>query len=231
MTIMKTNTMMRVASVLLVAVLLSTCVISGTFAKYVTSEGSTDNARVAKWGVTITAVNATSNTFFKGEYTTDDSNYSATITNSVDSSDSKDVIAPGTKGDWVNVSVTGTPEVAVKIEYTADLELDGWTCGSPAAFYCPVIIIIDNVEYSAKGTNCTTADAFEEFIEAKIAAHTENYAPNKDLSSDANTLTISWKWDFESGDDSADTYYGNLAANDQAPTISLTVTTTITQVD
>ena len=52
---MKRNKMMRIASVLLVAVLLSTCVISGTFAKYTTSNSATDSARVAKWGVIITA--------------------------------------------------------------------------------------------------------------------------------------------------------------------------------
>ena len=52
---MKTNKMMRLASVLLVAVLLSTCAISGTFAKYVTTKEASDSARVAKFGVTITA--------------------------------------------------------------------------------------------------------------------------------------------------------------------------------
>ena len=47
---MRKNKMMRAASGLLVAVLLSTCAISGTFAKYTTSTESTDNARVAVWG-------------------------------------------------------------------------------------------------------------------------------------------------------------------------------------
>ena len=47
--------MMRVASALLVAVLLSTCAISGTFAKYVTEGSGSDTARVAKFGVTVTA--------------------------------------------------------------------------------------------------------------------------------------------------------------------------------
>ena len=43
---MKKNTMMRIASVLLVAVLLSTCAISGTFAKYTSQyTGSADRAR------------------------------------------------------------------------------------------------------------------------------------------------------------------------------------------
>ena len=47
---MRKNKMMRLASALLVAVLLSTCAISGTFAKYVTSSTGTDKARVAYWG-------------------------------------------------------------------------------------------------------------------------------------------------------------------------------------
>ena len=44
---MKTNKMMRIASVLLVAVLLTTCVISGTFAKYTTTVSATSTANVA----------------------------------------------------------------------------------------------------------------------------------------------------------------------------------------
>ena len=51
---MKKNKMMRIASVLLVAVLISTCAISGTFAKYVTRAEGTDTARVAKWGILLT---------------------------------------------------------------------------------------------------------------------------------------------------------------------------------
>ena len=47
---MKKNRMMRLASILLVCVLLTTSVISGTFAKYTTSVSSEDKARVAYWG-------------------------------------------------------------------------------------------------------------------------------------------------------------------------------------
>ena len=53
---MKKNTMMRVASALLVAVLLTTCAISGTFAKYVSSAETSDTARVAKWGWGTTSI-------------------------------------------------------------------------------------------------------------------------------------------------------------------------------
>ena len=49
---MRKNRMMRLASVLLVLCLLTTSVISGTFAKYVTTVGGRDEARVARWGFT-----------------------------------------------------------------------------------------------------------------------------------------------------------------------------------
>ena len=52
---MKKNKMMRIASILMVAVLVSTCAVSGTFAKYVTSDSGKDTARVAKWGISILA--------------------------------------------------------------------------------------------------------------------------------------------------------------------------------
>ncbi len=50
---MKKNKMMRLASVLLIAVMISTSAISGTYAKYVTSGYAEDNARVAKFGVAV----------------------------------------------------------------------------------------------------------------------------------------------------------------------------------
>ena len=55
---MKKNKMMRLASVLLIAVMISTSAISGTYAKYVTEGAAQDDARVAHWGVTITATAA-----------------------------------------------------------------------------------------------------------------------------------------------------------------------------
>ena len=66
---MKKNKMMRAASALLVAVLLTTSVISGTFAKYITEDKGSDEARVAKWGVVI---EADSFGMFKTDYTKDD---------------------------------------------------------------------------------------------------------------------------------------------------------------
>ena len=69
---MKKNKMLRIASILLVVTLLSTCVISGTFAKYVTKAEGIDAARVAKWGI---IVGVEGDSAFKTEYETDDSSY------------------------------------------------------------------------------------------------------------------------------------------------------------
>ena len=45
---MKKNVLMRIASGALVITMLTTCVISGTFAKYITDDAASDKARVAK---------------------------------------------------------------------------------------------------------------------------------------------------------------------------------------
>ena len=46
---MKKNKRMRTASGLMIAALLTTSMISGTFAKYTTADAAQDSARAAKW--------------------------------------------------------------------------------------------------------------------------------------------------------------------------------------
>ena len=50
------NRFLRLASGLFVLCLITTSVISGTYAKYVTGDNGNDTARVAKWGVEISRV-------------------------------------------------------------------------------------------------------------------------------------------------------------------------------
>ena len=57
---------MRVAGLLLALVLVTSCFVGGTFAKYVTSGGGTDHARVAKFGVTVKATG--NDTMFATQY-------------------------------------------------------------------------------------------------------------------------------------------------------------------
>ena len=100
---MKKNIMMRLASFLLVAVLISTSAISGTYAKYVTSDDGSDFARVAEWGVVI---EAKSFGMFTDKYETDDETATFTGEYSVDG-EGEDVLAPGTEGEFANIKITG----------------------------------------------------------------------------------------------------------------------------
>lgn len=225
---MKKNKMMRVASALLVAVLLTTCAISGTFAKYVTEATGTDSARVAKWGVQITA----NGTTFAKEYATDNAAVVGTIAKSVVSSETdKNVLAPGTSGTMVAMTIAGTPEVAVSVKYEATVAFgDNWK-DSTDAYYCPIEIKVG--ADTLKGSDYTSATEFADAVEAKIAAYSENYAAGTDLSAAATveTPSVSWSWPFTTGSDEKDTYLGNQAATGNAATVSIEIKTTVEQID
>lgn len=220
---MKKNRMMRVASALLVAVLLSTCAISGTFAKYVTSGNGSDSARVAKFGVTVSGTADT----FKETYAKDDTSFDLAANTVVST---EDVVAPGTSGSMAAFTITGTPEVAVRVTFAGTLELGDKWVDSASAYYCPIEITVGDTTF--KGTTYASADEFEAAVNAKIATYTKDYVAGTDLSGiGANAPVISWKWAFEGNNDVKDTYLGDQAAAGNAATISLSVTATVTQID
>ncbi len=116
---MKKNKMMRIASVLLVLTLISTCAISGTFAKYVTKASGTDTARVAKWGVVL---ELTAPSVFAKQYETSDEHQDGDAdpyAGLAVLADEK-VVAPGTSseevGDSIEGHIGGQPEVATHYE-------------------------------------------------------------------------------------------------------------------
>ena len=111
---MKKNRMMRLASGLLVAVLATTSVISGTYAKYVTSDGAEDSARVAKWGVTVVA----SGNLYGDKYAQGGTKITAKTSDDevsvygLQSTAPNKVVAPGTSSDeGFHFAVNGKPEV------------------------------------------------------------------------------------------------------------------------
>lgn len=220
---MKKNKMMRIVSVLLVAVIITTCAISGTFAKYVTSGSGSDSARVAKFGVTVSGTADT----FKETYAKDDNSFTLAANTVVST---EDVVAPGTSGSMAAFTITGTPEVAVRVNFTGTLELGDKWVDSDSAYYCPIEITVGSATFN--GTDYASADEFETAVNDKIATYTNDYAAGEDLSTiGANAPAISWKWAFNGNDDVKDTYLGDQAAAGNAATISLSVTATVTQID
>ena len=115
---MKKNRMMRLASVLLVLCLLTTSVISGTFAKYVTTDAQQDSARVAKWGV----VASIDGNLFGATY--DQSEAIISWSENADSVSSAQsaatIVAPGTQNEnALTLSISGKPEVSTLVTYDA----------------------------------------------------------------------------------------------------------------
>lgn len=233
---MKKNVMMRLASVLLIAVLISTSAISGTYAKYVTTESGSDNARVAKWGVVI---EAESFGMFTTDYETDDDTASFTGDYSVSSAvgDRDDVLAPGTEGSFANISITGTPEVAVDVAIVATVDVSENWVDADDNFYCPVTVTVGGNNFC--GLDYTSAADFAAAIKADIDGKSEQYAPNTNLAEtyDNTNLDLAWAWAFENAtgtennqNDVKDTFLGDAAVSEDL-TISIGVDITVTQID
>ena len=251
---MKKTKSLRVEVGMLALTLVTSCFVSGTFAKYVTKAtgDGTDLARVAKWGVEI---NAGAGDLFKKVYAKDaegeltDGKTNLAITNTVEA-DVK-VVAPGTKNDNGGFfSLKGQPEVAVnvKIEMTGkdggaitDVVLPAGTykdyTGTATEFtiaegddYHPVVFTLKDGATTLK--TGTLAD-----IQTYLNGFNKDYAPGTDLSKifgndGTGVYTLAWAWEYgkfdeDTGHDQADTYLGQLIAdptNTEVPT-GVTVST------
>lgn len=242
---MMKNRAMRMAMGTGAAVLLTMGVISGSFAKYITSGNGTDSARAAKFGVTVTA----NGTMFASEYAKDDENVAGTIVKSVVSSggESDHVVAPGTKGELLNATITGKPEVAVKVSYEPTLTLNGWEYtdedSNLSTEYFPIIFKVGDKKYGMKGVKDSTGVAvangsssiaeLKTAVENAIKGYSKNYAANTDLSGIGadGFVNVSWEWAYNGNSDEKDTYLGDQAAANKASTVELSMKTTVTQID
>lgn len=239
---------LRAAGLLFALVLITSCFVGGTFAKYVKSVSGTQLARVARFGVEITAKD---NTAFKTTYATDASGVS------VSSSNGDKVVAPGTgEDDAVTFSITGTPEVAVRVklamkeEEIMDVFLKNGTypdltTAAPddefnlAEPYHPIVFTLK------KGDTELASGTISKINEYLATTLSKDYEAGTDLSTVFGTYTLSWKWAFEDAGiakkDQADTLLGALAATpsafsyklgtDYQTGIGFTLTATVTQID
>lgn len=231
---------MRVAGLLLALVLVTSCFVGGTFAKYVTAADGADNARVAKFGVTVTG----SSDMFDTEYAKDDNSLTVSANSVVAFNGTDNLVAPGTKkNDCLTASVSGKPEVAVDVQYAGLMTLTGkWQSDDDGTYYCPLTITVNGTKFN--GMDYGTATEFATAVTTAIGNLSKQYAPNTDLGASlSKELKVSWEWPFEQGADNTekakndikDTYLGDLAATvtneDDMPEIHLHVGVTVTQID
>ena len=216
---MKKNRMMRLASILLVCVLLSTSVIGGTFAKYTSEVEVYDAARVAYWG--FGRVAATTFDLFDGVY--------VDATNGTTVKSNTNVVAPGTaKETKFAFAYTNSEEGPTAPEVAYTFVVDAEITGNYTA--------LDNNENFV-----WTLDGTEYKTVAKLLKAIEDLDGNKNQNRyEAGALpegfgvgsehTIGWAWEFYTSDDAdkADTAMGNAP---DLSDISITITITATQIN
>jgi hypothetical protein len=239
---------MRVASILLVLVLMSTSAISGTFAKYVSKAEAGATARVAKWGVEFVTH---SDDLFKPQY-----NYKTVPTGvSADYSveANTDVVAPGTSGTGYNFTTKhpmGDPEVSYVVTFDVKDGAKTIFLDESGTKYYPI-------KYSLKlGSNviATNVQDFDAVMGALEKCQYMYDVDNKQyyISVDGGVnwlphtgipvLDLTWDWTFYVDDptDVKDTKLGNLAAGyslvqvgatDVELEVAFSITATATQVD
>ncbi len=227
---MKKNVMMRAASALLVAVLLTTCAISGTFAKYTTSTTGSDSARVAYWGFDAAA--ETTIDMFDGEYTN--------VKSSGEVGGFSNVIAPGTSKTttfafgYTNYQTDkiAAPEVAYTFTVTPEITGDYDSLNANANFKWTL-----KAPGDTEATKYDTVDALLAAVKALSgdASGTKEYEAGQlpaAFTSADETYTIGWEWAYETADDAdqdaADTAMGNAETLEN---VTFKITITATQVD
>lgn len=240
---------LRAAGLLFALVLITSCFVGGTFAKYVTTGGGHESARVAKFGVTMSVA---TDKAFKQNYTKDDTTVpdSASINYSVESSGPENLVAPGTKGsNFVVLSIKGAPEVAVNVKIEAsgtDVFLkagdypDLTTAAGSDTFHLAADYYPITYTLTKNGAEAPVVKGNLNDIVDYLNKLSGNYKAKTDLTSTIGELTLSWEWKFEGGNDTADTLLGAVTAGgiSTATTPStcgtgvlLTLAATVTQID
>ena len=225
---MKKNNAMRLASVLLVRTLLTTCASSGTVAKYTTSTTGGDKARVAYWGFGQAA--ATTIDLFDGQY--------ANVTSSGEVDGFSNVVAPGTEKsttfafaytDYKTNAITA-PEVAYTFTVNPTVTGDYDELDKNANFKW-----ILKADHWPSGIECKTVAELLDAIKQLSGdeSGTKTYAPGTlpyDFAFADDIYHIGWIWNFskDAAGDAADTAMGNSQTLEN---VTFTITITATQVD
>lgn len=230
----------KLICMLLFLIMCSMLVVCPTLARYVTNTDLTNDARVSKWGVTVSYSGNSMSSRYYG--TTEAGVESATNVNrfgagstaaGITVKGSTDVIAPGTWG-YINYPViTGKPEVAIKVTQEFDLTLTNWK-DENGVEYCPLIFKVDygaDMKIGGKkaadkyyfvggddrsGNKINSVSDLQSALKDAITSASTTYEPNTDLEADNKyrraVLRVYWCWPF----DKTGNVWGASALNDFA---------------
>jgi len=207
---MKKNIPLRLATLLMIVTLLSTCLISGTFAKYIAASSGSASAKVASWSIAV------NDSEIVTENPSIDFELFSTVNEAGGTTADTDIksgkIAPGSGGSF-----------AFDVDNYSDV----------TAKYSIALTVTNNsnipIQYSTDKTN---------WSDSITAINTALADKNIAVGAATATHTVYWRWAFEGSEagaysgqtDATDTSLGTTAQG-TAPQISVTATITATQVD
>lgn len=222
---MKKNRMMRLASILLVCVLLTTSVISGTFAKYISDAEAEDTARVAKWEIIYTNetddsegvdITGTSETIYVNLFNTVNEADTSTAETNVKTDSTTAIVAPGTGGSFT-MKVENKSEVTAKYSVVlSEEENDG-------------LFIQYSLDKKAWADDIAELNDNEDYLKEVELAMENGF----------KEITVYWRWVFDKDvdktghadqDNEADTALG-ASVQDGNKYVTVKATLTVTQVD
>ena len=172
---------------------------------------------------------------FSKTYAKDDNNFTLATDTVVSFNDDK-LVAPGTSKSIGEFTLTGSPEVAVRVNYKVDkFELTNWTTTGTDE-YCPLVFTVKGTNYKIGDTGIATVADLQTAVKNAIEAVTFDYEANTDLATKiADNLTVSWSWPFSTSaeNDLKDTALGDRAAASltDAGKVNFEVTMSVTQID
>lgn len=214
---MRKNKTMRLASGLLVAVLLTTSIISGILAKYTSSATGSDTATAANWSFQVNGTDIADSTsfdidLFRTVYDSDGE------TEETDIADVAKLIAPGTSGSF-EIHLKNASEVTA--DYSLSLEVEG---DIPLQFAVKGIDTDESGE-DFEGLSTFSLSEVDGWLN-RDSDLTWSSDPESPMAiEEEKTVTVYWQWPYYVSDDTdeADTESG--MAGDSI-TVSATITAT-----
>lgn len=176
-------------------ILITTFLISGTYAKYISQIDLLDEARVAKWDIEINKLSRQDIDLFSDSY----------LNGAIEAANGDNVVAPGASGEY-KFEIVGQPEVRYRIVIDVDPE--------------NTFDDIGQIDYFLDGDGPYTLDELAGELQ-NLYSYDRTFEPGNKL--EKHLHTISWKWDFEKGsneteiesNDKIDTALGNQAVIDK----------------
>jgi len=247
---MRKNRMMRLASALLILTMVTTCAISGTFAKYVTEATGTDTARVAYWGFNDDGVLEINNLFVKA-YKNDSDEETVNA--------KADTIAPGTTNsaqfEFTYTDNTANTLTAPEVDYSLTISVAGSSIDAAILNNANIQWKLDDNTWGTWADMMTDilqlSGSAESYVagskESVTTTHEANNIPAA-FASAGDQHTIEWQWlftgsgnytgvdhddnagtaDVDMTQDEYDTWMANKAALDD---VTIKITITATQLD